>query len=291
MTPEQLITFSVVAELGNITHAARRLHLSQPAVSGQLHALQASFGEALYRRQGRGIALTPAGELLLEPANRIRAAMHDALNTRAASRELEIATLRIGASTTPASYLLPEIVAQFKRRYPGIYIQMSAGNTTDILRRMHEFDLAIVEGELDSVTQEQCEIRQWRSDEVVAILPNDHPLAGKPSLQLSELADQSLVMREDGSGVRKLIMRAFDQAGLRVQGFLELAGVEGIKQAVRAGLGVGFVSHLALKHESGNLIGVRVGCGLKRSIRIVLAPTRKPSRAAEALLNELAIDA
>lgn len=287
MTPDQLITFSVVAEHGNISQAARALHLSQPAVSGQLQALQQSFGEALYWRQGRGIALTSAGKRLLIPANRLRAAMDEAIDARKANQSLAAGTLRIGASTTPASYLLPEIVAQFKHAYPGIQVQMIAGNTGEIIARLAEIDVAVLEGELNPETLTKCKVHEWTSDEVVVILPPAHPLAARDSVALTELATQSLVMRENGSGVRNLVIKAFADQGLLVSGFLELAGVEGIKQAVRAGLGVGFVSRLSLGHEDGTLVGVRVGEGLSRSIRIVLPGHGKPSKVTEAFIHAM----
>ena len=287
MTPDQLITFSVVAEHGNISQAARTLHLSQPAVSGQLQALQHSFGQALYRRQGRGIALTPAGQRLLEPANLLRSAMRQALNQRQASQTLAAGTLRIGASTTPASYLLPEAVAQFKGMYPGINVHMVAGNTAEIIARLPELDIAVVEGELSPAAISNCELRPWQTDEVVAVIPPSHALASRQSIELAELASESLVMREDGSGVRNLVISAFAREGLTLSGYLELAGVEGIKQAVRAGLGVGFVSRLSLGHEDGTLVGVRIGQGLSRSIRLVLPGASQPDSVTAEFLRVL----
>ena len=100
MTPEQLITFSHVAEHLNISRAANALHLSQPAVSGQLQALQVSFGEALYYRAGRGISLTPAGLRLLGVATQLRESMRQARDQRHSARTLQTGLLRIGASTT-----------------------------------------------------------------------------------------------------------------------------------------------------------------------------------------------
>lgn len=288
MTPDQLMTFCVVAEHGNISRAARALHLSQPAVSGQLQALAQSFGETLYRRHGRGIALTPAGQRLLIPAQQLRSAMQAALDERQANQTLASGSLVIGASTTPASYLLPEAVAQFKHAYPGIEVHMVAGNTAEIIGRLPELDIAIVEGELSTTTLTECHVLPWQNDEVVAIMPPHHGLAKRQTIELNELATQSLVMREDGSGVRSLVIGAFAARGLSVTGFLELAGVEGIKQAVRAGLGVGFVSKLSLGHEDGTLVGVRIGQGLGRSIRVVLPRSVQPSKATKALMETLA---
>jgi len=275
MTPDQLITFSVVAEQLNISRAARHLHLSQPAVSGQLLALQQSFGQALYRRQGRGIQLTAAGQQLRVIADQVRNAMQQAHELKVASQRLETGLLRLGASTTPASYLLPEYVAHFKRKYPGVTVQMVTGNTQQILERCQELDLAFVEGEVDPETADQHDLLQWRHDEVVAIVPKGHRLAHLENISLEQLASEFLVMREQGSGVRKMILDVFCKAELPFPEYLELAGVEGVKQGVRAGLGIGFVSNLSLLHEDGTLVGLRINQGLDRIIRIII-PGRRP---------------
>ncbi len=285
MTSDQLITFSVVAQTLNISQAARLLHLSQPAVSGQLQALQQSFGEALYHRQGRGIALTPSGMQLLGAADRIRLAMQDAREIKRACQGLEHGVLRLGASTTPASYLLPERVANFKRHYPGVTVQMITGNSQEVLARVGELDLAFVEGELNPEFVAAHTVRDWQKDEVVAVVRTDHPLAGQPQTSLHRLAREFLVLREQGSGVRRMILDAFATAHLPIPQHLELAGVEGIKEGVRAGLGVGFVSSLSLLHEDGSLVGVRIGDGLTRTIRIVEPGSRALARTAAMFLQ------
>lgn len=127
--PDFLLTFAAVAETGNISRAGERLHLSQPAVSGQLRLLQDSVGEPLYRRHSRGIVLTPAGEGLLEHARRLRRVLDEAIVYRDRLRGLESGNLRIGASSTIASFLLPRLIAEFNRRYPGIKIRVTTGNT------------------------------------------------------------------------------------------------------------------------------------------------------------------
>lgn len=291
MTPDQLITFSVVAELLNISQAARQLHLSQPAVSGQLQALQHSFGEPLYHRHGRGIQLTPAGKELLEIALRIRQAMLEAKALKRLSQALEHGLLRLGASTTPASYLLPSRVADFRRAFPGISVQMFTGNSQQVLERIGDLDLVFVEGELDEQTLRDHRIRDWQQDEVVAIVRQDHPLCASQDTTLKQLANEFLVMREQGSGVRRMILDCFAAEGLPLPEYLELAGVEGVKEGVRAGLGVGFVSNLSLSHEDGSLAGIRIGAGLNRTIRIIEPGGRTLPRTAAMFLERLAAPA
>jgi DNA-binding transcriptional LysR family regulator len=289
MTPDQLITFSHVAEHLNISHAALALHLTQPAVSGQLQALQTAFGEPLYQRQGRGIALTAAGQRLALIANQLRDTLDEARALRHAAVSLQTGVLRIGASTTPASYLLPELVAEFRRRYPGITIELVAGNTQDILERLTELDLAVIEGEIQASKLIRHQIFPWHQDEVVAICRQDHVLATRQSVSLQALAKHSLVMRERGSGVRQMIVSAFEAQGLPVTGHLELAGVEGVKQGVRAGLGIGFVSELSMNHEDGSLKALRIGAGLSRTMHVLLPKASRRSPSAEVFIQRMAL--
>ncbi|WP_322043433.1 LysR family transcriptional regulator [Paraburkholderia sp. J67] len=303
MTPEQLITFAAVAEHRNISRAALALHLSQPAVSGQLRLLQEEFGEPLYLRDGRGVRLTPTGEQLAAYAERLREHWRDALAFRDALRGLERGTLRIGASTTPASYRLPYLVAAFHRRYPDVKLETMSGNTADVVAMLGELDIALVEGPVGAQLPADCAVHPWHEDEIVAIVPRGHVLASStesgaassPDTQrcdLSAFADQPLVLREDGSGVRQLVERAFARAAVPMRVALEIAGVEGVKEAVRAGMGIGFVSAMSMRHEDGALRQVRIGPEpLARRFSIVVPHAGAASRVAQRFLELCLLDA
>ena len=128
-------------------------------------------------------------------------------------------------------------------------------------------------------------VHAWRQDEVVAIVRADHALAGKGAVTLRDLALSALVMREPGSGVRRLVERAFADAGLAPSIGLELAGVEGVKQAVRAGLGVGFVSAMSMRHEDGALAALRLlPRPLTRTLSILVPHADAAARAAQRFL-------
>ncbi|MEW9905639.1 LysR substrate-binding domain-containing protein [Pseudomonas putida] len=282
MTPEQLITFATVAEHGNISHAAAALHLSQPAVSGQLKLLQEAFGEPLYQRAGRGVRLTAAGEQLLGHAQRLRETFLQAQALRDAMRGMERGTLRIGASTTPASYLLPYLIADFHARYPDIAITTTHGNTAEIVAALGELDIALIEGPPGQELPLGTSVTAWREDEIVAIVPSGHPLADGAQVQtLQALGAYPLVLRESGSGVRQLVERAFAREGVPMRVALEIAGVEGVKEAVRAGMGIGFVSAMSIRHEDSALY--RLGIApqpLTRRFSILMPHAATPSRAA-----------
>ena len=290
MTPDQLITFAAVAEARNISRAALALHLSQPAVSGQLRLLQEEFGEPLYLRDGRGIRLTPTGEQLAVYAMRLRDTWSDAHAYRDALRGLERGTLRVGASTTVASYLLPYLIAAFHRQYAEVRVETASGNTAEIVAMLGSLDVAMIEGPVGEQLPPDTAVHPWRDDEIVAIVPRGHPLmadaaadaerrddaraAAVPSAgdtaglrdagiaagttTLDALGAHPLVLREDGSGVRQLVERAFARAAVPMRVALEIAGVEGVKEAVRAGMGIGFVSAMSMRHEDAALCRLRL---------------------------------
>lgn len=286
MTPDQLLTFAYVADVGNISRAAELLYLSQPAVSGQLRLLQEWFGEPLYRRKGHGVVLTAAGERLAEQARHLRQIYQQAQTLREAWQGLETGKLRLGASTTPASYLLPSLVAEFHQRFPAVSLHLSDGNTSQIVERLPTLDLAFIEGEVPAGLPADTAVHPWHQDEVVAIARADHALAQHGVAHLHDLLNFALVMREPGSGVRQLVERAFADEGLAPAIGLELAGVEGVKQAVRAGLGIGFVSLMSMRHEDGTLAVIRLlPQPLTRTLSILVPHAHVSARSAERFLE------
>ncbi|WP_027803405.1 LysR family transcriptional regulator [Paraburkholderia dilworthii] len=289
MTPDQLITFAAVADHLNISRAALALHLSQPAVSGQLRQLQDEFGEALYQRDGRGVRLTPAGEQLASYAARLRDTWRQAHAYRDALRGLEQGTLRIGATTTPASYLLPYLIADFHRRYPAVTVHTADGNTTDIVGALGSVDIALIEGPVGADLPPGTAVHAWREDEIVAIMPRTHPLAEAAQgagIDLAALGAEPLIVREAGSGVRQVVERAFARAGVQMRVALEIAGVEGVKEAVRAGMGIGFVSAMSMRHENSALRVFSLSPEpLTRRLSIVVPHASAPPRVVQQFLT------
>jgi Transcriptional regulator len=156
---------------------------------------------------------------------------------------MEQGTLRIGASTTPASYLLPYLIADFHRRYPDVTLHAADGNTTEIVGALGTLDIAMIEGPVGMELPPDTAVHAWREDEIVAIMPRTHPLAQAASagvkagdgarVELAACGMHPLVLRETGSGVRQIVERAFARAGVPMRVALEIAGVEGVKEAVR----------------------------------------------------------
>jgi DNA-binding transcriptional LysR family regulator len=298
MTPDQLITFAAVAEHLNISRAAVELHLSQPAVSGQLRQLQEEFGEPLYRRDGRGVRLTSSGQQLAEYAQRLRETYRQAHAYRDALRGFAHGTLRIGASTTPASYVLPYLIADFQRRFPNVSVETSSGNTAEIVGALDQLDIAMIEGPVGADLPHGTGVHAWREDEIVAIVPRAHPLASRAegkaagTSTFGELGAYPFVWREEGSGVRQVVEHAFEGAGVATRVALVVAGVEGVKEAVRAGMGVGFVSAMTMRHEDDALVRLSLAPRpLTRKFSILVPHEGAPSHVAAAFLERCLADA
>lgn len=288
MDPEQLITFSRVADRGSFSLAASAMNLTQPAVSNQMRRLSAAIGETLFVRQRSGMKLTPAGLALLPHARAVVRAHEGAQALASGLRGLEVGSVRVAASTTIASYLLPGVLARYRRAHAGLGVEQFVGNTAEVLDRLGAggVDVALVEGPVDRLPL-GIEQEVVRHDEVCLITLPDHPLAGDRR-EAGELDGLPVVWREVGSGTREVAERALE--GVRLRSVLELVGSEAVKEAVAEGLGAAFLSRLVVEKEvrAGFLAATPINApGLTRPLSLLRPPTELLSRAAGALLDAL----
>lgn len=261
MNPNHLLTFAVVARYKSITQAAQFLHLGQPAVSGQLKLLQAAVGEPLYERKGHQIELTSAGSGLLHYAEKMYSDFNQALDYVRCLKDVNAGSLRIGATSTLASFYLPKYVVQLQAEHPGVQVYMETEDTQTIVRKIQEYDLGFVEGTvLKEDLPTNYEVMPWRQDEIVLILAEDHPLTKQypEAVPLKVFTKHQVIWREPGSGARRVVERALAEAGIKAPINIEVPGVTGVKEAVRAGMGIGFASSQALRHESKGLVARRI---------------------------------
>lgn len=263
-----LRVFAAVAGERGFTRAAVVLRLSQPAVSKAVQDLERQVGVPLLERAGRASRLTAAGEMLATRARELFAVEASAEEELRALRGLESGTLRVGASTTIATYLLPPILARFRDAHPGVAVRVVSANTRAIARRLLErrLDVALVEG---PVTHPRIEAVAWRDDELVLIAHPNHPLASRRHVDVTDLATERLIVREAGSGTREVAERALAEHGVTISNALQLGSTEGVKQAVAAGLGVAIVSKAAAADQIalGRIVVVRLrGVVLQRTL-------------------------
>jgi DNA-binding transcriptional LysR family regulator len=259
MTFRQVEIFLAVAGAKSFTRAAEALHLSQSTLSQHVRELEDELGVRLFDRLGRAVTLTEAGRLLEEHATRIATTIASARRTLGELKGLARGSLVIGASTTPGIYVLPSVVAAFRRRYPGIDVSLRIANSRVIEERIRadEVDLGVVGGHVLRAS-ERC-VAAGMLDELLLIVPPRHPWAKRREVSPRELAQTPLLMREQGSATRQVTERTLRQAGVKFTSAMELDHIEAIKQAVMAGLGVAFVSTYAIRGE----VATRRLCALR----------------------------
>ena len=272
----------MVAEVGSVTAAARRLHLTQPAVSTQLRKLEDDMGLPLFHRSSSGMLLTEAGRVLL---GHVEAGLGALDAGRAALRQLaglERGTLSIGGGATATTYLLPGLLRSFHERYPAIRIHLREQGSRRVVDGVlsGDLDLGVVTLPIDLPRDAPVEVKPWIDDELRLLLPPGHRLEGRGAFRWAELAGESLVLFEAGSAVRRHIDDAIADSGVEVDIVMELRSIESIKQMVAQGIGAGFVSRYALAASQSGL-ACRDGT-LARQLAVVSRSDRAPSRASQA---------
>jgi DNA-binding transcriptional LysR family regulator len=284
-----LRVFAAVAEQRGFSRAAAALRLSQPAVSKAVSQLEREVGVPLVERAGRASRLTVAGERLAARARELLGVEAAAEEELRALRGLEAGILRVGASTTIATYMLPPILARFHEAYPAITQRVVSANTRAITRALLErrLDVALVEG---PVEHPRIEVLHWREDELLLIAPPGHPLASRRRVRAVELESERFIVRERGSGTREVAERALAKSGVRHAAALQLGSTEAVKQAVAAGLGLAIVSRSAAADQIalGSIVPVSLrDISLGRTLTELRLVGRMPSAAAAAFVRFL----
>jgi len=289
VTVHQLRLLAAVIDSGGFTRAAAALDLSQPAVSHQLRALAGAIGTPVVEVIGRRVRLTQAGELLYDHAKRILAEFEAAGSGLDELRGLKRGRLRVAGDTTVGIYVLPDLLGAFRQAHPSIEVQLAVDNRQGVYRRL-------VAGEVDFVVSGRrwddpsiaLVVRPFLANELIAIASVRHPLAGRESVTLAELAAQPFIVREPGSGTRETAEEALRAAGLSIRPVMELASNGAIKRAVARDLGVSILSRYAtaLEIQIGHLAELSVeSFPLRRQWHLVYARDKRLGPVDEAFLR------
>jgi DNA-binding transcriptional LysR family regulator len=256
----RLAVFQAVADRLSFTQAAETLHLSQPSVTSHIKALEESLGVRLFDRAPGRIVVTPAGEILRAYTKELHRLSDEVLYKLGRLNGEELGRLPISASTTIAQYLLPRLLVRFLMSNPKVEVSVTSANTQEVVSRVvdQRAALGLIEGPPGT---NELKAEDFLNDEILVIVSTGHPWArmapNRPSL--GDLSAERLIMREAGSGTRRVVEGALRAAGLFLRDLkvvMELDSTEAIKSGVEAGLGVGFVSRWALREEHADTIKV-----------------------------------
>ncbi len=270
---QQLFVFITVAEKKNFSRAAEELHMTQPAVSQYIQALEKTKNTKLLERTNKYVRLTKAGEIVYHHAKEILGLytkmdylLDDLTNNPSGS-------LSIGASYTYGEYVLPHLLAKMQLKYPAINPSIKIGNTREIAELVlgHQLDVGIVEGNFED---KNLKVEPVAVDDMSIVVSSNHPLANSNrEISLSELANETWIIRERGSGTREAIDSMFSRYKMTPKRKLEFGSTQIIKEAVEANLGISLLSDWAIRKELslGTLTIIKIdGVSIRRDFSTVL---------------------
>ncbi|MES9966943.1 MAG: LysR family transcriptional regulator [Sedimenticola sp.] len=288
LTIRQLKVFEAVATHLSFTRAAEELYLSQPAVSMQIKQLEESIGLPLFEKLGKKIHLTDAGKELHHYGRSIFRQLDEMEEVLESMKGLNRGKLDIAVAST-VNYFAPRALGAFSKLYPGVTLSLEVTNRKSLMRMLdqNEKDLVLMgqpPKDLD------LESEPFLENPLVIIAPPGHPLAGKKRVSLEQIAEETFLMREEGSGTRLAMERFFEDKGIAINQGMQMTRNEAIKQGVRSGLGLGVVSlhSIQLELETGRLVVLNVpGFPLQRKWYVVHRKGKRLSPSAQAFRDFL----
>ncbi|HSN20027.1 MAG TPA: LysR family transcriptional regulator [Usitatibacter sp.] len=281
-TLRQLEIYAAIARTRSLTRAAAEVHLTQPAVSMQLKQLEEAVGVPLTEPAGRGIQLTDAGREFAEHVEEVLERVAHLEELAARWKGVRSGRVRLGVVST-AKYFVPKLLARFLKIHPGVDFRMTIHNREEILSelRANTVDFAIMGRPPEGI---DCLAKPFAPNPLGIVAAPGHPLARRRRIAPAQLADEAFIVREPGSGTRGAMERFFAGHRVRWRTAMEMASNESIKQAVIAGLGLGFLSLQTVRSElaTGRLVALDVeGLPIEREWFVVRRTSRRLVPAAE----------
>lgn len=285
----QLEAFLQVAAHRSFSRAAESLQLTQPSVTARIQTLERDLGEPLFDRNGRGVTLTEVGAVFLPHAQRVIKALHDGRDAVQSLRQLELGTLRLGAAPTISTYVLPELLKEFRQRYPGLEVSVRTEHSEQIVQMVIEDEVQI--GLERTISHADVVTVPLYRDEVVLVASPKHEFAERGVVTIEEVGQRRLLMFSRGSSYYTLVDNALRQAGILVSPMMELDNMEATKKMVEKGLGIAILPMVSVEQElkRGDLRQIRVeGMEMpQREISLIYRRNRPLSRAGDAFVRLL----
>jgi len=252
MEDHKLKVFCTVAETKSFSKTSEIIHLTQPAVSLQIQALEEKYETKLFDRSSSTVTLTPSGETLYKYAKEILTLYTSAEKAIGKQTGLVKGSLSIGAGSNIGNFILPALITEFKRIHPKTKIYLLVNNSKRVIELLNagNIDLGLVEGD---VSRQKMIVKKLLSDELLLIVSPEHHWAKKKEVSIAELAREPFILREPGSGTRQMIEKFLARHGITLHDLkisAILGSTEAIKDAVENGLGVSIISRWAVRKEN-----------------------------------------
>ena len=259
MDVRQLEMFRAVVEEGTFTRAAERLHVSQSAITRQIQLLEHELKTLLLHRAGRGVTLTPDGEVLLSTAKRVDSEIQEAVAQISGTRELQHGSVALGGGMTVALYIFPKLLKRFRSLYKNVDLRITTGEADLLLRllRTRQVDLVLL---TLPVVAADLEVRPVLKEEMVVVTAQNHPLTRERTVDPKSLARYPFVLFELGSNTRKVLDDFFREEEIPANIVMQTENVEIIKAMVANGLGVTILPYSAIagEHKHGRFAWSRI---------------------------------
>ncbi len=256
---DRLRVFQAVAQAGSFTRAAEVVHLTQPGVSKHIKYMEEYFGVPLFDRLGRQVVLTQPGEILFEATQEVMALVEAAEQRIYDLTGLRAGRLRLGANFPIGLYILPRILAAYRKNYPAVEVTLAISTSANIEAKVlaNKLDVGLITRE---VRHPKLLARRFMTDDLVVIVPADHKWSGQRRVRAQDLLGETVILAARGAGARTVVEGRLRAKGIVLENVLDFVNAEGVKHAVEAGLGISVQPRIIVQREisDGSLKALRL---------------------------------
>ena len=285
----QIEAFVQVSANSSFSRAAEVLQLTQPSITARIQSLEREVGEELFERGGRGVRLTDAGLAFLPYAERILQTLAEGRDSIDEVRNVQLGSLQLGSALTICTYVLPQILHDFRSRYSGVDVSIKTARSEQVLAMVLSDEVHV--GLVRSLSHPDVETVHLYDDEIVLIVEPGHAFASTGRTTVEEAAGEPIVLFDRGSSYFGLIHGFFRQAGVVPNVAMELDSLEATKRMVEEGLGIALVPLVTIEREleAGALAKVNIADAepLRRPISLIYKRHRKRPRTVQAFIDTL----
>ncbi|MEC0276030.1 MULTISPECIES: LysR family transcriptional regulator [Peribacillus] len=287
---DALKTFVTLVEVKNFTKTAEILLMSQPSVSLHIKKLEEEFQTKLFLRSPKFLKVTLTGEILYDRAKQM-IAIYEQTRQDIQEHDRSIkGELKIGASFTIGEYILPSLLIDLQEEYPELELQVVIGNTEEIVQavRLYKVDIGLIEGQTN---EKELSVHPFMQDELFIVSSNNHELANKDDVEITDLHDQAWVTREVGSGTREYLNHVIRSNGLKIKSILTISSNQGIKETlIKNGSGLALLSRSVIERDVQNKILSIIQVkdeSFNRTLSYVYSPIMKDKKNVKTFITEL----